>query len=149
MATNKTLAPTGVTVQIPAMTDPPSMAVPANAIDKTIDAVNALNSNIEALATNGSTTEVQAISTSGQNVSYTIPTTGLYAVKGSTGNTAGDLAVYMFTSSNAQITNMSVKNMGTYGQVFTSPIPLKAGTTIKAQFIGPSGASGAIVKYGN
>lgn len=46
MATNKTLAPTGVTVQIPAMSDPPSMAVPANAIDKTIDAVNALNSQI-------------------------------------------------------------------------------------------------------
>lgn len=44
MATNKTLAPTGVTVQIPAMSDPPSMAVPANAIDKTIDAVNTLNS---------------------------------------------------------------------------------------------------------
>lgn len=46
MATNKTLAPTGVTVQVPAMSDPPSMAVPANAIDKTIDAVNALNSQL-------------------------------------------------------------------------------------------------------
>lgn len=44
MATSKTLAPTGVTVQVPAMTDAPDMAVPANAIDKTIDAVNALDS---------------------------------------------------------------------------------------------------------
>ena len=44
MAKSKTLAPTGETVQIPAMTDAPDMAVPANAIDKTIDAVNALDS---------------------------------------------------------------------------------------------------------
>lgn len=51
MATSKTLAPTNVTVQIPAMTDAPDMAVPANAIDKTIDAVNALNSQINNNAT--------------------------------------------------------------------------------------------------
>ena len=46
MATNKTLAPTNVTVQIPALADVPDMSVPANAIDKTIDAVNALNSQL-------------------------------------------------------------------------------------------------------
>lgn len=44
MATNKTIAPTNVTVQIPAMTDAPDMAVPANAIDKAIDGINTLNS---------------------------------------------------------------------------------------------------------
>ena len=49
MATSKTLAPTGVTVQVPAMTDAPDMAVPANAIDKTIDAVNALDSKLGGL----------------------------------------------------------------------------------------------------
>lgn len=46
MATNKTIAPTGVTVQIPALTDTPDMSVPANAIDKAIDGINALNSKI-------------------------------------------------------------------------------------------------------
>jgi len=47
MATNKTIAPTGVTVQIPGLTDAPDMSVPANAIDKAIDGINALNSQIE------------------------------------------------------------------------------------------------------
>lgn len=46
MATNKTIAPTNVTVQIPAMTDAPDMAVPANAIDKAIDGINSLNSQL-------------------------------------------------------------------------------------------------------
>lgn len=46
MATNKTIAPTGVTVQIPGLTDAPDMSVPANAIDKAIDGINALNSQI-------------------------------------------------------------------------------------------------------
>lgn len=49
MATNKTLAPTNVTVQIPALADVPDMSVPANAIDKTIDAVNVLNSQLTSL----------------------------------------------------------------------------------------------------
>ena len=46
MATNKTIAPTGVTVQIPGLTDAPDMSVPANAIDKAIDGINALNSQL-------------------------------------------------------------------------------------------------------
>lgn len=53
MATNKTIAPTNVTVQIPQMTDTPDMAVPANAIDKTIDAVNALNSQLGKMTVHG------------------------------------------------------------------------------------------------
>ena len=43
MATNKTINPTNVTVQIPAMADKPNQSVTSNCIDKTIDGVNALD----------------------------------------------------------------------------------------------------------
>ena len=58
MATNKTIAPTGVTVQIPGLTDAPDMSVPANAIDKAIDGINTLNSQISTFikVENGSAT---------------------------------------------------------------------------------------------
>ena len=46
MATNKTLAPTNVTISIPAMTDAPNASVLANCADKEADAINALNSQI-------------------------------------------------------------------------------------------------------
>lgn len=46
MATNKTIQPTNVTVQIPAMADVPDASVFSNAIDKSIDGINALNSQI-------------------------------------------------------------------------------------------------------
>ena len=46
MATNKTLAPTNVTIAIPAMTDTPDAAVFSNCIDKEADAINTLNSQL-------------------------------------------------------------------------------------------------------
>lgn len=46
MATNKTINPTNQTVQIPAMTDAPDASVFSNAISKTIDGVNTLNSQL-------------------------------------------------------------------------------------------------------
>ena len=46
MATSKTLAPTNVTISIPAMTDAPNAAVISNCLDKEADAINALNSQI-------------------------------------------------------------------------------------------------------
>ena len=46
MATSKTLAPTNVTISIPAMTDQPDASVFSNCVDKEADAINALNSNI-------------------------------------------------------------------------------------------------------
>ena len=46
MATSKTLTPTNVTIQIPAMTDAPDQSVNSNCIDKLGDAVNALNSHL-------------------------------------------------------------------------------------------------------
>ena len=46
MATSKTLAPTNVTISIPAMTDQPNASVLANCADKEADAINALNSQI-------------------------------------------------------------------------------------------------------
>ena len=44
MATSKTLAPTNVTISIPAMTDAPNASVISNCLDKEADAINALNS---------------------------------------------------------------------------------------------------------
>lgn len=46
MATSKTLAPTNVTISIPAMTDQPDASVFSNCVDKEADAINALNSQI-------------------------------------------------------------------------------------------------------
>ena len=46
MATSKTLAPTNVTISIPAMTDAPNASVISNCLDKEADAINALNSQI-------------------------------------------------------------------------------------------------------
>ena len=46
MATSKTLAPTNVTISIPAMTDSPNASVLSNCIDKEADAINALNSQM-------------------------------------------------------------------------------------------------------
>ena len=47
MATNKTLAPTNVTIAIPAMADKPDASVFSNCVDKEADAINALNSNMD------------------------------------------------------------------------------------------------------
>ena len=49
MATSKTLAPTNVTISIPAMTDQPNASVLANCADKEADAINALNSQISTI----------------------------------------------------------------------------------------------------
>ena len=46
MATSKTLTPTNVTIQIPAMADLPDASVFSNCVDKLGDAVNALNSKL-------------------------------------------------------------------------------------------------------
>lgn len=46
MATSKTLAPTNVTISIPAMTDAPDASVFSNCVDKEADAINALNSQL-------------------------------------------------------------------------------------------------------
>lgn len=51
MATNKTINPTNVTVQIPAMADKPNQAVNSNCLDKIIDGVNTLNSKVTPTAT--------------------------------------------------------------------------------------------------
>ena len=46
MATSKTLAPTNVTISIPAMTDQPDASVFSNCVDKEADAINTLNSQL-------------------------------------------------------------------------------------------------------
>ena len=49
MASSKTLNPTNVTIQIPALTDAPNVSVLSNCIDKEADAINTLNSNLAAM----------------------------------------------------------------------------------------------------
>ena len=49
MATNKTLTPTNVVIQIPDFTDRPDQRVTNNCIDKEADAINELNNNLSGL----------------------------------------------------------------------------------------------------
>ena len=58
MATSKTLAPTNVTISIPAMTDQPNASVLANCADKEADAINALNSQLSARFNNTAITSM-------------------------------------------------------------------------------------------
>ena len=48
MATSKTLKPTNVTISIPAFTDQPDQRVISNCIDEEADAINALNTKVQA-----------------------------------------------------------------------------------------------------
>ena len=50
MATSKTLAPTNVTISIPAMADAPDASVFSNCVDKEADAINALNSHLSPIS---------------------------------------------------------------------------------------------------
>ena len=73
MATNKTLTPTNVTIQIPDFTDRPDQRVTNNCIDKEADAINALNSNVTSLLP----LVIHGLWKSGQNL--TIPAGGTYS----------------------------------------------------------------------
>lgn len=55
MATSKTLAPTNVTISIPAMADAPDASVFSNCVDKEADAINALNSKITSVSKSNGT----------------------------------------------------------------------------------------------
>ena len=68
MATSKTLAPTNVTISIPAMTDAPNASVLSNCIDKEADAINTLNSQLASKITTG--TMVVACSAGKTQISY-------------------------------------------------------------------------------
>ena len=72
MATSKTLAPTNVTISIPAMTDQPNASVLANCADKEADAINALNSQKATL--------VQKTIEAGSSVSITFSAYATYAI---------------------------------------------------------------------
>lgn len=63
MATSKTLAPTNVTIQIPAMTDAPDASVFSNCVDKEADAINALNSQIMYTDSGGTFNSLATLST--------------------------------------------------------------------------------------
>ena len=78
MATSKTLAPTNVTISIPAMTDQPNASVLANCADKEADAINALNSQIDSKI--GVIDSVTIAG--GGNTSFTLPSDGVYLMAG-------------------------------------------------------------------
>ena len=65
MATSKTLAPTNVTISIPAMTDAPNASVISNCLDKEADAINALNSQINGYTTMSNGTNLNTLTTTG------------------------------------------------------------------------------------
>ena len=73
MATSKTLAPTNVTISIPAMTDAPNASVLANCADKEADAINALNSQINGYTTMASSTDLNTLTT---NANYMVGNMG-------------------------------------------------------------------------
>ena len=81
MATSKTLAPTNVTISIPAMTDQPNASVLANCADKEADAINALNSNINAMFTVFKTVAYGQTVSSGTTITIPVETgSGTYMV---------------------------------------------------------------------
>lgn len=63
MATSKTLAPTNVTISIPAMGDQPDASVFSNCIDKEADAINTLNSKLIEYTTMTSGTNLNSLTT--------------------------------------------------------------------------------------
>ena len=117
------------------------------AIDTLNDGLTDVENEVDALHTSGYVPVMTTFLQSGTDVSYTIPSTGLYAVRASTGSTAGTLSVYMFNNAGNPIATVLNVSVSTWATIFTPPIPLIAGTIIKAQFVGPSGSGGAIVKY--
>ena len=95
MATSKTLAPTNVTISIPAMTDAPNASVLSNCIDKEADAINTLNSQlVNGIVKCGSKTITIPAWTTGNPESITVDFTddiptgrSIYCVLGSIGPT--------------------------------------------------------------
>ena len=73
MATSKTLAPTNVTISIPAMTDAPNASVLSNCIDKEADAINALNSQIKKIQS-GQVTDITLAANAQTEVQVSLPT---------------------------------------------------------------------------
>lgn len=82
MATSKTLAPTNVTISIPAMTDAPDQSVNSNCIDKLGDAVNALNSQKANVSKYPNTNKILSVATDGSTVGFWIqyPSTGAFSI---------------------------------------------------------------------
>ena len=76
MATSKTLAPTNVTISIPAMTDAPDASVFSNCVDKEADAINALNSQLETINFQYTFSSVSAGAGAIQTVSIPNPPSG-------------------------------------------------------------------------
>lgn len=106
---------------------------------------NELNSKISNFPiSTGAVTVVKALSTSGQNVSYTVQTDGWYSIQVTTGSTTGS-SFARITIGNTIIMQISA-NLGQYDTLFPAPMLLKAGTEIKGMAGFPANGAANIVK---
>ena len=80
MATSKTLAPTNVTISIPAMTDQPDASVFSNCVDKEADAINALNSHLGSCSSANGTYTTASWAAGETTCSWTATEPGIYIV---------------------------------------------------------------------
>ena len=109
--------------------------------DKVDNGYGTLNSQLEIT---GTVTSVQALATSGTNVSYAATSSGWYSIQVVTGNTSGSSDV-RFQVGNTTIMQTS-KAMGQYDTFLPPPMFIKSGTSIKGMATFPSNASANIVK---
>lgn len=97
------------------------------------------------MATSGIRTEVTQLPTSGTAVNYTASQTGYYTVIASTANTEGTcIAIIQDTSGNTLL--RSTAALAKWDNITCGILPLKAGTTIKAVAIFPSGGAGSVMR---
>ena len=119
MATSKTLAPTNVTIQIPAMTDTPDASVFSNCVDKEADAINALNSKIKDFVSLGQfSASASAAETKIQDCIDKITTNGKYITFTGIPTSSGANLVYGFIYPNKDYGGgfiLSTTNMYSWG----------------------------------
>ena len=125
MATSKTLAPTNVTISIPAMTDQPNASVLANCADKEADAINALNSQIGNF---GTITSEWA--SNGSPVTFSPPKTfGIIIFKIPTTASTAQTSIGYYVKQNGYVVFSWIGTPSSYLTVTTSGVNVTLATT--------------------
>ena len=149
MATSKTLTPTNVTIQIPAMTDAPDQSVNSNCIDKLGDAVNTLNSNLYPYNLSATTDTLKTYTlndTTSHNDTVTATHNGFFVVRLASEPSALEIFV-----------RASVKGVG-YSNTYNIPayyaepiisIPCHAGDILALSYKKQTGANNATLVVQN
>ena len=105
----------------------------------------ALNELQDGFATSGTRATVAQLTTSATAVNYTASQTGYYTVLVSTGTTGGTCsAIIQNSSGNTLLKSTAALEKG--DNITCGLLPLKAGATIKAVAIFPSGGNGILVR---